>query len=201
MVRCSKKRSGLRSNRYAEQLLQEAQKLNAGPWIKHSQYVARLACEIAQQAGMDKEKAYVLGLLHDIGRRNGHMEARHALEGYLFLNELGFTEGARICLTHTFQYKDIDAINDSWDCSEEEKQFIENYLENITYDDYDKLIQLCDALSLSDGYCYAEKKMVGSVMKYGFKETTLCKWKAILELKKYFDEKIDGDVYKLFEGK
>lgn len=184
---------------YAEQLLQEAQKLNDGPWISHSQYVARLAYRIAHQAGMDGEKAYILGLLHDIGRRNGQMEARHALEGYLFLSEIGFSEGARICLTHTFQYKDIEAIYDTWDCSEEEKQFIENYLENITYDDYDKLIQLCDALSLSDGYCYAEKKMVSSVMKFGFKETTLRKWKAILELKKYFDEKIKGDVYTLFE--
>ena len=129
------------------------------------------------------------------------MEARHAWEGYMFLNELGFTEGARICLTHTFQYQDVDAIYDSWDCSDEEKKFIDNYLRNTTYDDYDKLIQLCDALSLSDGYCYAEKKMVSSVMKYGFKELTIQKWKAILGLKKYFDEKIDGDVYTLFGGK
>lgn len=183
---------------YAEQLLQEAQKLNEGPWITHSQYVARLAERIAQKAGMNKEKAYVYGLLHDIGRRNGQMEARHALEGYLFLSEIGFSEGARICLTHTFQYQDIEGIYDSWDCSEEEKQFIENYLNTIIYDDYDKLIQLCDALSLSDGYCYAEMKMVSSVMKYGFRETTLDKWSAILELKKYFDEKIQGDVYTLF---
>lgn len=183
---------------YAEQLLQEAQKLNEGPWITHSQYVAGLAERIAQKAGMNKEKAYVYGLLHDIGRRNGPMEARHALEGYLFLSEIGFLEGARICLTHTFQYQDIEGIYDFWDCSEEEKQFIENYLNTIIYDDYDKLIQLCDALSLSDGYCYAEMKMVSSVMKYGFRETTLDKWSAILELKKYFDEKIQGDVYTLF---
>ena len=184
----------------AEQLLQEAQKLNDGPWIRHSQLVGRLAERIAQKAGMDTEKAYVYGLLHDIGRRKGQMESRHALEGYLFLSELGFAEGARICLTHTFQYQNVDAIYDSWDCSDEEKGFIENYLNSITYNDYDKLIQLCDALSLSDGYCYAEKKMVNSVMKYGFKETTLRKWKAILELKKYFDEKIEGEVYALFES-
>lgn len=38
---------------YAGQLLQEAQKLNDGPWIKHSQYVARLAKKIAKKAGMD----------------------------------------------------------------------------------------------------------------------------------------------------
>lgn len=159
----------------AEQLLQKAQELNDGPWIGHSKHVACLAERIAQKAGMDSEKAYILGLLHDIGRRNGQMEARHALEGYLFLSELDFVEGARICLTHTFQYQDVEAIYDSWDCSEEEKQFVDNYLKSITYNDYDKLIQLCDALSLSDGYCYAEKKMVSSVMKYGFKETTLHK--------------------------
>lgn len=40
--------------------------------------------------------------------------------------------------------------------------------------------------------------MVNSVLKFGFKETTASKWKAILELKEYFDEKINGDVYTLF---
>lgn len=68
---------------FAEQLLQEAQKLNDGPWIKHSRLVARLAKRIAQQAGMDVEKAYVSALLHDIGRKTGQMEARHALEGHI----------------------------------------------------------------------------------------------------------------------
>lgn len=105
---------------------------------------------------------------------------------------------ARICLTHTFQYKDIEGIYDVWDCSQEEKEFVADYLSSITYDDYDKLIQLCDALSLADGYCYAEQKMVSSVMKFGFKDTTLLKWKAILELKEYFDRKSGVDVYSLF---
>lgn len=84
------------------------------------------------------------------------------------------------------------------DCNEQEKQFVDKYLKNITYDDYDKLIQLCDALSLAMGYCYAEQKMVSSVMKFGFKDTTIAKWKAILELKRYFDGIINGDVYSLF---
>ena len=85
-----------------------------------------------------------------------------------------------------------------WDCTEEEKQFVENYLRDIIYDDYDKLIQLCDALSLAGGYCYAEKKMVNSVLKFGFKDTTISKWNAILELKEYFDSKTNSDVYSLF---
>ena len=148
--------------------------------------------------GLDSEKAYILGLLHDIGRRNGNMEARHTLEGYRFLNDVGFEEGARICLTHTFQYKDVDGIYDRWDCTYEEKQFIRDYLNNIIYDDYDRLIQLCDALSLSNGYCYAEKKMVSSVIKFGFKDTTISKWKAILDLKEYFDDKVKENIYELF---
>lgn len=182
----------------AEKLLAEAKTQNGGAWIEHSYNVANLAEKIAKKAGMDSEKAYILGLLHDIGRRNGSMQARHAIEGYHFLTDIGFDEGARICLTHTFQYKDVEAIYDTWDCEAEEKQFIANYLEAITYDDYDRLIQLCDALSLADGYCYAEKKMVNSVLKFGFKDTTISKWKAILELKEYFDGKIGGDIYNLF---
>lgn len=182
----------------AEKLLIEAESMNKGAWVDHSYHVARLAEKIADKAGMDSEKAYIFGLLHDIGRRNGNMQARHAIEGYKYLTHIGFDEGARICLTHTFQYQDVEAIYDTWDCINEEKQFVAEYLKGITYNEYDKLIQLCDALSLANGYCYAEKKMVNSVIKFGFKDTTIHKWKAILELKEYFDKKIQGDVYLLF---
>lgn len=182
----------------AQSLMAQAKELNDSVWINHSYNVAYLAEKIAKKADMDSEKAYILGLLHDIGRRNGTMQARHAIEGFNYLTEIGFVEGARICMTHTFQHKDVEAIYDTWDCTAEEKQFIKNYLDTITFDDYDKLIQLCDALSLANGYCFAEKKMVSSILKFGFKETTVNKWKAILELKEYFDKKICGDVYSLF---
>ncbi len=182
----------------AKNLIAYAKELNDGAWISHSYNVANLAGLIADKANMDSEKAYVLGLLHDIGRINGAMQARHVIEGFNYLTEIGFVDGARICMTHTFQYKNIDAIYDTWDCTEEEKMFIRNYLDNIEFDDYDKLIQLCDALSLANGYCFAEKKMVNSVIKFGFKDTTIDKWKAILDLKDYFDNKISGDIYSLF---
>ena len=56
----------------AERELEEAGKLNPGQWITHSKYAA-LACErIAEHCPhMDSEKAYAIGLLHDIGRRVG----------------------------------------------------------------------------------------------------------------------------------
>lgn len=40
--------------------------------------------------------------------------------------------------------------------------------------------------------------MVNSVLKFGFKDTTISKWNAILELKEYFDSKTNSDVYSLF---
>ena len=179
----------------AEELLLEAQQRNPGEWVDHSRLVAKLAEKIAKAAAMNSEKAYVLGLLHDIGRRNGTMQARHNMEGFRYLTSLGYEKEARICLTHSFQYQNIDAVYDKWDCSEEDKSFVAEYLQSIHYDNYDKLIQLCDALSLNHEYCIAEKKMVNCVLRFGWNDMLADKWKAILELKKHFDAKIKGDVY------
>lgn len=115
----------------AEKILMLASEMNCGPWIEHSRNVARLAESIASKVGLDSEKAYVIGLLHDIGRRGGEMQASHALEG----------------------------IYDLWDCEKSDVDFVDQYLKNLEYDDYDKLIQLCDTVSLATGYCYIEKKM------------------------------------------
>lgn len=52
----------------AERLLREAESCNPGPWGNHSRIAAHCARKIAQECGLDPEKAYILGLLHDIGR-------------------------------------------------------------------------------------------------------------------------------------
>ena len=51
---------------------------------------------------MDAEKAYVLGLLHDIGRKFGVRHLGHVSDGYRFMMSLGYDEAAKICLTHSF---------------------------------------------------------------------------------------------------
>ncbi|MEE0266005.1 MAG: HD domain-containing protein, partial [Acutalibacteraceae bacterium] len=56
----------------AEKELQTASQLNKGLWIQHSISVAQNAKLIAEKVvGMDSQKAYISGLLHDIGRRAG----------------------------------------------------------------------------------------------------------------------------------
>ena len=92
----------------AMEMLEEAALLNPGPWKKHSYLVADCAERIARECGLDTEKAYCLGLLHDIGRRFGVTQLRHVYDGYFYMNQIGYNEVARVCLTHSFHIKNLD---------------------------------------------------------------------------------------------
>lgn len=184
----------------ASKLVEEAAVLNPGPWIDHNKTAAMCAKCIAEKCeGMDADAAYVMGLLHDIGRREGIMDMRHIFAGYQFMMSLGYEDSARICLTHSYPYKDVHAYNGQNDCSEEETEFIASFINSVEYNDYDRLIQLCDAISFPDGPTYVEKRLVDVVLRRGFNELTIPKWKAFLELKTYFDEKTGTDIYKLLD--
>ena len=83
----------------ANRLLAEAEACNPGPWGNHSRVAAHCARMIASRCpGMDGEKAYVLGLLHDIGRKFGVRHLGHVSDGYSYMLSLGYDEAARICL-------------------------------------------------------------------------------------------------------
>jgi len=183
---------------YAEILIEEAAGLNPGAWIEHNKTAGFCARAIAEKCDdLNPDVAYVMGLLHDIGRRDGVMDMRHIYSGYLFMSSLGYDDSARICLTHSFPYKNIGAYNGQNDCTKEETDFIQNYIGSLEYDDYDRLIQLCDAISFPDGPTYIEKRLVDVVMRRGFNDLTIPKWKAFLELKNCFDEKVGMDIYTL----
>lgn len=182
----------------AENLLSEAEKLNSGLWIAHNRTAGFCARAIAEKCDtLNPEYAYVLGLLHDIGRREGVTDMKHIIDGYRFMMSKGYDDSARICLTHSFPYKNINSYNGKNDCSEEETEFIRSFLVNTEYDDYDRLIQLCDAISFPSGATFLEKRLVDVVMRRGFNDYTLQKWKAFFELKEYFDNKTQSDIYKI----
>ena len=182
----------------AERLINEASKINPGPWIDHNKTAGFCARTIAERCDdLNTDVAYVMGLLHDIGRREGIMDMKHIYSGYNFMNSLGYTDSARICLSHSFPYKDINAYNGQNDCSEDETEFIQSYLNALEYNDYDRLIQLCDAISFPSGPTYVEKRLVDVVIRRGFNDLTIPKWKAFLELKDYFDKKTGMNIYVL----
>lgn len=74
----------------AEELLKEAESCNPGPWGNHSRTAAHCAEKIAEYSEKYSEKAYVLGLLHDIGRKFGKRHLGHVSDGYSYMMSLGY---------------------------------------------------------------------------------------------------------------
>lgn len=182
----------------AERLLREAKQCNPGPWVNHSRVAAHCAEKIAQACGdMDAGKAYVLGLLHDIGRKFGVRHLGHVSDGYTYMMELGYDEAAKICLTHSFHNQTLEDYIGRFDTSEEELKLIKNTLAEVTMDDYDRLIQLCDSLAGSEGVLFMEERMEDVRRRYG--AYSKAKWDANLKLKEYFQEKAGRDIYEVVE--
>lgn len=178
--------------------LKIAGEMNPGPWTEHSQNVAKAAELIAEQCiGMDSNKAYVCGLLHDIGRRTGVAAVRHIIDGYDYATSLGWNEIARVCLTHSFPIKNIEADIGKKDITEAQYNFIDNYLKNLEYDDYDKLIILCDALADADGFCILEKRFVDTTRRYGIYPFTVERWNKTYEYKNHFETMMKKSIYTL----
>ena len=182
----------------AERLLKEAKQCNHGTWVNHSRVAAHCAEKIAQACGdMDAGKAYVLGLLHDIGRKFGVRHLGHVSDGYTYMMELGYDEAAKICLTHSFHNQTLEDYIGRFDTSEEELKLIKNTLAEVTMDDYDRLIQLCDSLAGSEGVLFMEDRMEDVRRRYG--AYSKAKWDANLKLKEYFQEKAGRDIYEVVE--
>ena len=192
----------LPSREQAEQLLIEGSRRNPGGWVSHSRYVAQAAAAIAAaHPTLDEEIAYLMGLLHDIGRQEGITGIRHIVDGYEFMQALGFGAIARICLTHSFPVADHRVASSGWEvCTPAQTAFVADYLQQIEYDEYDRLLQLSDALALADGFTLLEKRMLDVVYRYGPNAFTVAKWRATFALRDQFEAAIGGSIYRLLPG-
>lgn len=179
-------------------LIRDGLSNNPGPWGKHSLTAAHCAEKIAAACGdIDEEKAYVLGLLHDIGRKFGVRHLGHVSDGYRFMMSLGYDEAARICLTHSFNNHKLDEYIGKFDVSEEEMEMIKTELARTVYDDYDRLIQLCDSLAGAEGVLDIEDRMNDVKKRYGSYPQD--KWDSNMRLKQYFEKKMKKDIYLVCE--
>ena len=138
----------------ALKLIRDGLLFNPGPWGEHCLTAAHCAEKIASACGdMDVEKAYILGLLHDIGRK--------------------------------------------FDVTDEELISIKTELAKTIYDEYDRLIQLCDCLAGAEGVLDIENRMNDVKKRYGFYPQD--KWNSNMNLKQYFEGKMNKDIYLICE--
>lgn len=181
----------------AEQELKNAGEMNPGPWIKHSMNVGIAARNIASRIPtLDENKAYILGLLHDIGRRVGIENIpKHVYEGYLFCMKNGWDEVAKVCMTHSY-IRMIDSFQ--YEPSIKEEIEIKKYITNYEADDYDRLIQLCDSLATDYGFVILEKRFVDVTRRYGIMEDYINGWNKTFEIKDSFEEKMGCSIYDVF---
>ncbi|MGI5888864.1 MAG: HD domain-containing protein [Oscillospiraceae bacterium] len=180
----------------ADVILKWAGDMNPGAWVDHSRNTARAAEKIASMCGLDSEKAYSLGMLHEVGRYESRRDLHHVIAGYKMLRD-NYSDAARICVTSAFVVPDINNRTERNDCTSEETQFIRSFLKSVEYDDYDRLIQLCTVMASSDGVGMLEKKLSDEALKNGLNTYSLENWRKLFEIKKGFDDKCGG-IYDLF---
>ena len=178
-------------------LLAEAEPHNPGPWGDHSRTAAHCAEKIAAACGLDPDKAFVLGLLHDIGRRFGKRHLGHVSDGYTYMMELGYDEVSRICLSHSFNDQSLDSYIGHRDTTPEETALIETNLAAMVYDEYDRLIQLCDSLADASGVVDIEERMNDVKRRYGSYPQD--KWDNNLALKAHFEQLAGRSIYEVVE--
>lgn len=91
----------------------------------------------------------------------------------------------------------IDEYIGKFDVTDEELTIIKTELAKTIYDEYDRLIQLCDCLAGAEGVLDIENRMNDVKKRYGFYPQD--KWNSNMNLKQYFEGKTNKDIYLICE--
>lgn len=76
--------------------------------------------------------------------------------------------------------QDIDTSIGVFDMDDEDRLFMKRFVENASYDEYDRLVQLCDAVAMPEGFCILEKRFVDVALCYGLSGHLLDFWMCML---------------------
>ncbi|HDX9709455.1 TPA: phosphohydrolase [Bacillus cereus] len=189
---------------YAKELLEWAYEQNPGPWFEYSLHVAHatenIIIELIKKGyKLDADIAYNAALLHDIGRYKGFTKSViHSYDGYMYMNDLGYTGNAVICVTHSFPCKNehID-IAAEWSLVPDHmrSRLVEILNEHCNYDLYNKVITLCDALADADGFTTLERRLISVGLRHGTTSHTSLHWKGFYAIKKELEALIGKSIY------
>ena len=191
---------------YAQELLDNAFEQNPGPWYKHSINVAKATEKIIVELKkygyeLDVNLAYNAALLHDIGRYKGFTKSViHSYDGYIYLEELGFSGNAIICVTHSFPCRNEHLeMSADWSLVPPymKLKLVEILNENGNYDLYNKVITLCDALADENGFTSLEKRLISVGLRHGTNSHTSVHWKGFYDIKNEIESMIGKSIYRL----
>lgn len=173
---------------------------NLKEYMFHTQGVAKAAKMIASKTQyLNPEKAYVCGLLHDYGKKyNEFVDMKfHPQVGYEEFMDMGYSDIAGICLSHSFPFKEFNN-SDYKSYKPQWLDWVREKLKNYDYDDYDRLIQLCDLFFEGLYMVNIENRFLGIASRYGLSpdDQKLQKMGAINN-KAYFDKLCNKDVYEI----
>ena len=98
-------------------------------------------------------------------------------------------------MTHSFCNHDLKNYIGNMDITKEEQEEVEKALEESEFDDYDRLIQLCDGLAGAEGPLDMVARMEDVKQRYG--NYPQDKWIMNLGLKTYFEYKTGKDIYEI----
>ena len=191
---------------YARELLKWASHQNQGPWVNHSVNVARATENILIELNkkgydLNVDLGYNAALLHDIGRYKGFTKSViHSYDGYNYMNELGYTGNAIVCVTHSFPCKNENIENAAdWSLIPEhmKKKMVEILDKNNDYDIYNKVITMCDAIADSEGFTTLEKRLISVGLRHGTSSHTSLHWKGFYTIKNELETLLNKSIYKL----
>ena len=165
-------------------------------WILHSIYVGQAAKRIANKLDLNGEFALIIGYLHDIGRKINHNN--HPIEGYNYLNSLGYTDIARYSLTHSFLNNNISLTVGSGPKDKESYNFIDNYLQSIKKDIFDNILQLCDLMCLETGFTTIEKRILDVIQRKGIGDYSYEHYMSLIDFRNWFELTTHCNLYDLF---
>ena len=133
--------------------------INTSSWIKHSLNVGITAFNLATGLqDTDPQTAFVLGILHDIGRKF-KTDMQHTIFGFEYLVSKGYPNEARICLTHSHLHGERCANNEpavpGWSCpngistwdESVETDDLTKFLRQTTYNSYDHILNIADLMA------------------------------------------------------
>jgi hypothetical protein len=141
-------------------------------WEAHCVQVgaaARHLAELMSRRGhtVDVDRAEVLGLIHDLGRSQGH-GLRHGIEGYLLATSEGHEGEARICLLHVLKGRTLEEGTKLGMLSEGERADLEAGgwdFHHLSREE--ELAILADALMSDTGLVPIEEKYANARRRYG----------------------------------